>query len=90
MNHKQRIVTYASVAILTLSLFFVPWRVNDVRGDYYELSEYWHPVIYDEGGVMPPVLLYREWGVLGSAYVVLIVCLKSKKKQDSKQPTSHN
>ncbi len=80
MNHKQRILTYISVAVFVLSFFFVPWRVSDVRGDYYELSEYWHPIIYDEGGVLRPVLLYVEWGVLSGIYGALFVYMRSKKK----------
>jgi hypothetical protein len=79
MNHKQRILTYISLAVFALSFLLVPWRVSDPQGGHYELSAYWQPMIYDEGGVERPVLLYVEWGVLSSVYAVLLVCLRNRK-----------
>jgi hypothetical protein len=32
MNYKQRILTYVSAAISLLTLFFVPWRVQNGLG----------------------------------------------------------
>ena len=78
MNTRQRILTYLFFAIVPLTLFLVPWRVADRSGDHYELSAYWHPVPYDEGGVLRPVLLYAEWGVLVVGYVAVFIRLRSK------------
>jgi hypothetical protein len=80
MNTKQRILTYLFFVIVPLTLFFVPWRVSDQRGGHYELSAYWHPVPFDEGGVLRPVLLYVEWGALALAYGALLICLRSKRE----------
>ena len=80
MNHKQRILTYVTVAIIPLTFFFVPWRVQNgpKLGDM--ISPYWRPVPFDEGGALRPVILYAEWGVLAAAFVVLLFCLRSKKE----------
>ena len=83
MNHKQRILTYVLAALFALSWFFVPWRVQDRLGGHpkfgYEISPYWQPIIFDEGGALRPVLLYVEWGVLAGSYAVLYIYLRSKK-----------
>ena len=79
MNWKQRILTYATVAMIPLSVYFVPWRVMNGPKPGYVISPYWRPVLYDEGGALLPVLLYAEWGVLAVGYVVLFFCLRSKK-----------
>jgi hypothetical protein len=85
MNHKQRVLTYVLAALFALSLFFVPWRVQDrLSGNpkfSYEFSPYWRPVIFDEGGALRPILLYVEWSILGGSYAVLYFCLKSKKER---------
>jgi hypothetical protein len=85
MNHKQRILTYVSAALFGLSLYFVPWRVQDRLGNHpkfgYEFSPYWRPVIFDEGGALRPVLLYVEWGVLSGNYAVLYFCLRNKERK---------
>jgi hypothetical protein len=83
MNNKQRILTCVSLGFFVVSLFFVPWRVQDRLGGHpkygYEFSPYWQPVIFDEGGALRPVLLYVEWGVLGAGYAVLYFYLRNKK-----------
>jgi hypothetical protein len=81
MNQKQRILTCVSVLLFVFSLFFVPWRVEDRAGGHYEFSPYWQPVLFDEGGVLRPVILYLEWGILGVSYAVLYACLRNKKNQ---------
>ena len=80
MNHKQRILTYVAVAIIPLTLFFVPWRVQNGPKLGYMISPYWRPVPFDEGGALRPVLLYAEWGVLAAIFAVLFFCLRSKKE----------
>ncbi len=83
MSYKQRILTCVFLGIFVVSLFFVPWRVQDRLTGHpkfsYELSPYWQPVMYDEGGTLRPVLLYVEWGVLGTGYAVLYFWLRRKK-----------
>ena len=78
MNTRQRILTYLFLAVVPLTIFFVPWRVSDRTGGHYELSLYWHPVPYDEGGVLRPFLLYAEWGVLVVGYIALFIRLRNK------------
>jgi hypothetical protein len=80
MNHKQRILMYVSAVLFALSFLFVPWRVADRMGGHYEFSPYWRPILFDEGGVLRPVLLYIEWAVLVGGFVVLYFCLRSKKE----------
>ncbi len=82
MNFKQRILTYAAVAVIPLTLYFVPWRVMNGPKAGYVVSPYWRPVIYDEGGPLRPFLLYAEWGVLAVGYVLLFFCLRGKKHHD--------
>ena len=85
MNTKQRILTYMLVAIIPLTLYFVPWRVQDRLGGHpkfgYEFSPYWRPVPFDEGGALSPVILHIEWGVLAVGYIVLYFCLRTKKRE---------
>jgi hypothetical protein len=81
MNAKQRILTYLLLAIFSLTLFVVPWRVSDSLGGHYELSACWHPVSFDEGGAIRPMLLYIEWVILAVTYFILILCLRSKKSR---------
>jgi len=79
MNLKQRILTYAVVAMLPLTVYFVPWRVMNGPKASYVISPYWRPIVYDEGGPLRPFLLYAEWGVLAVGYLVLLFFLRSKK-----------
>jgi hypothetical protein len=81
MTHKQRILTYVIVAIIPLTLFFVPWRVQNGPKFGYMISPYWLPVPYDEGGALSPHILYAEWGVLAFAYIVLFLCFRTKQRQ---------
>ena len=83
MSFKQSMLTCVFAVLFALTLFLVPWRVSDRLGGHYELSAYWHPVPFDEGGVLRPVILYAEWGVLAVGYAVLFVCLRSKKEHHS-------
>jgi hypothetical protein len=76
MNKKQRILTYISVLFFSFSFLFVPWRVDDLTGGHYEFSPYWKPILFDEGGVLRPVLLYIEWGVIAGSYIVLYFCFR--------------
>lgn len=80
MNIKQRILTYAFVAIIPLTLYFVPWRVQNGPKIGYTISPYWRPVPFDEGGALPPVILHIEWGVLIASYIIFFFCLRSKKE----------
>jgi len=81
MNSRQRILTYAAAAVFVFTLYFVPWRVQNNMGGYYEFSPYWRPVIYDEGGVLRPVIAYAEWGVLTVTYISQCYCLRTKRKK---------
>ena len=81
MNIKQRILTYVVVAIVSPTFFFVPWRVSDHLGEHYEFSAYWHPVPLDEGGVLHPVLLYMEWGILAIGYIILFRFMRTKQNK---------
>ena len=83
MNLKQRILTYIYIAAFLTTLFFVPWRVQDSLGGNpklgYEISPYWHPVIYDEGGALKPVLLDLEWKLLAISYAAFYIYLRTRK-----------
>lgn len=78
MNQKQRILTYVIVAIFSLTLFFVPWRVQNGPKLGYMISPYWRPVLFDEGGALRPMFLYAEWTVLAVVFVVLFFCLRNR------------
>jgi len=79
MNRRQRILSFLTVAIIPLTLFFVPWRVQDGSKLSYMISPYWRPIPFDEGGALHPILLYVEWGILAVVFVVLFFGLRSKK-----------
>ena len=87
MNQRQRILTYAMAPIILLTLLFVPWRVQNGYEDGYEISPYWRPVPFDEGGAVYPVLLYAEWVILAAVFAALFFCLRSRKdcKHDSRK-----
>jgi hypothetical protein len=80
MNQRQRILAYLTVAIIPLTLFFAPWRVQKGLGTGYMISPVWRPIPFDEGGALPPIPLYAEWGILAAVFVVIFICLRTRNK----------
>jgi hypothetical protein len=82
MNDRQRILTYAFLALFAITIFFVPWRVQnkfDTRQrPGYEFSPIWRPIPFDEGGALQPVWLYAGWTVLFGTYAMFFFSLRSK------------
>ena len=89
MNKKQRILTFITALPFSLSFLSVPWRVDDLAGGHYEFSPYWKPIPFDEGGVLSPVLLYIEWGVIVGSYTVLYFYLRSKSITAGQEPKAN-
>ena len=79
MNRSQRILTYVAITMIPLTLFFVPWRVQNGPKTDYVISPFWRPVFYDGVTHEVDTPLYAEWGVLAAGFAVVYFCLRDKK-----------